>query len=148
MTPPTGRQRVQGGQVSLLIIGFAVVLVMMVGVVVDASSAYLRRQGLDSLADGAALAAADGVQGEQVYTSGIAEHALVDATSARRYVSAYLSAVGARRRYPGLVYSVDVAGDTVEVRVAAPLRLPITPPGWVRRPVISARSASLVVVSP
>jgi len=37
------------------------VTVLPVPVVVDASAAYLRRQGLDSLADGAALAAADGI---------------------------------------------------------------------------------------
>jgi uncharacterized membrane protein len=50
-----------------MIVGLAVVAIMLIGVVVDASAAYLRRSGLDSLADGAALAAADGVQGRQVY---------------------------------------------------------------------------------
>ena len=42
-----------------MIIGFALVLAMLVALVTDASAAYLRRQGLDTLADGAALRGAD-----------------------------------------------------------------------------------------
>ena len=70
--------RSQHGQTALLIVGFAVVALLMVGVVVDASAAYLRRSGLDSLADGAALAAADGIQGRQVYEGGLGERAEID----------------------------------------------------------------------
>jgi len=116
-------------------------------VVVDASAAYLRRQGLDSLADGAALAAADGVQGEQVYVGGLGERAEIDPVVAHAYVDAYLRDSGAARRYPGLTYDVDAGTDRVVVHVAAPLDLPITPPGWDRRPVISGTAASFVVVS-
>ena len=48
------RGRDEQGQVTLLIIGFASILLMAIVVVVDASAAYLQRQGLDNLADGAA----------------------------------------------------------------------------------------------
>ena len=137
----------EAGQTSLLIVGFAVVLVMLVAVVVDASAVYLRRQGLDNLADGAALAAADGVQGEQVYTGGLGDRAQIDPEAARRYVADYLAATGAWSSYPGLTYAVEAGGEAVVVRVSAPLDLPITPPGWVRRPVVSARAASYVTVS-
>ncbi len=135
------------GTASLMIVGFAVVAIMMVGVVVDASAAYLRRSGLDSLADGAALAAADGIQGRQVYEGGLGERARIDPEVARVYVAAYLRDTGAARRYPGLSYDVDAGTDRVVVHVAAPLDLPITPPGWERRPVISGTAASVVVVS-
>lgn len=145
MTPR--RRAREEGQATLLIIGFAVVLVMMLAVAVDASAAYLRRQGLDNLADGAALAAADGVQGQQVYLGGLGERARIDPDAARGYVAEYLWAVDAAGRYPGLAYSVVAQGDRVTVMVAAPLDLPIDPPGWAHRPVISARAASYVVVS-
>lgn len=135
------------GTASLIIIGFAVVAIMMVGVVVDASAAYLRRSGLDSLADGAALAAADGVQGRQVYEGGLGERARIDPEVARLYVDQYLRDTGAARRYPGLAYDVQAGDDRVVVHIAAPLDLPITPPGWERRPVISGTAASFVVVS-
>lgn len=135
------------GTASIMIVGFAVVAIMMVGVVVDASAAYLRRSGLDSLADGAALAAADGVQGRQVYEGGLGERAEIDAEAARAYVAGYLRDTGAARRYPGLAYSVETGTDRVVVHVSAPLDLPITPPGWERRPTISGTAASFVVVS-
>ncbi len=141
-----GRDEV--GQTTLLIVGFATVAAMLVGVVVDASAAYLRRQGLDSIADGAALAAADGIQGRQVYEGGLGERARIDPKVARGYVTDYLRTVGAARRYPGLGYTVEAAADRVVVRVRAPLALPITPPGWERRPTIAAVAAAVVVVSP
>lgn len=140
-------RRAESGQTTLLLVGFLVVAAMMVGVAVDASAAYLRRQGLDSLADGAALAAADGVQGRQVYEGGLGERARIDPALARTLVTDYLVAVGAVRQYPGLRYAVDASAERVVVRVSAPLDLPITPPGWAERPVISATAASYVVVA-
>ena len=141
------RSRDERGQTMLLIIGFAVVLLSMVAVVVDASAAYLRRQGLDALADGAALAAADGVQGRQVYEGGLGERAAIDPSVAHDYVAAYLAATGAARTYPGLQYDVRATPDRVVVRVAAPLDLPIAPPSWSGTPVVSASAAAYVVVS-
>ncbi len=139
--------RDEHGQTSLLIIGLAIVAIMMVAVVVDASAAYLRRTGLDSLADGAALAAADGVQGRQVYEGGLGERAEIDPVVARRYVADYLRETGAARHYPGLSVTVEAGVDRVVVHVAAPLDLPITPPGWARRPVVSGTAAAVVLVS-
>lgn len=139
--------RNERGQTSLLIMGLAVVVMLLVAVVVDASAAYLRRTGLDSLADGAALAAADGVQGRQVYEGGLGKRADIDPVVARRYVAGYLRDIGATRRFPGLRYDVEAGADRVVVHVAAPLRLPITPPGWQERPTVTSTAASFVVVS-
>lgn len=139
--------RDERGQTTVLIVGLAVVVMLLIGVVVDASAAYLRRSGLDSLADGAALAAADGIQGRQVYEGGLGERAEIDPSTARAFVADYLRETGASRRYPGLSVDVQAVIDRVVVRVAAPLDLPITPPGWARRPVISGTAASVVAVS-
>lgn len=139
--------RSERGQTSLLLVGFAVVALLMIGVAVDASAAYLRRQGLDALADGAALSAADGVQGRQVYEAGLGERARIDPAVAQALVADYLAVTGAAQEYPGLRYSVDATADRIVVRVSAPLELPLTPPGWADRPVISATAASYVVVT-
>jgi uncharacterized membrane protein len=135
------------GQTTVLIIGFVIVVAMTVAVVVDASAAYLRRQALSSLADGAALAAADGLQGEQVYTAGLGERAVVDPVAARGLVVDYLTSVGAGRRYPGLVHAVETDGDRVVVRVAAPLDLPIPIPGVARDARVAATAAAVVMVA-
>jgi uncharacterized membrane protein len=139
--------RSEHGQTTLLLVGFAVVALLMVGVVVDASAAYLRRQGLDTLADGAALAAADGIQGRQVYETGLGERAGIDPALAQALVADYIAASTAVQEQPGLRYAVDASADRIVVRIWAPLDLPITPPGWAERPVISATAASYVVVA-
>lgn len=141
------RRTDERGQVTVLIVGFFLIAVLLVVVVVDASAAYLRRQELDSVADGAALAAADGVQGEQVYLGGLGARAEIDPAVARRYVEEYLGRVGARRAYPGLVVRVRTRADSVEVRVSAPLRLPFAPPGWSGRTRVTGRAAAYVAVT-
>jgi hypothetical protein len=71
------RPRNEDGTTIPLIIGLVGVLAMGVAVVTDASAAYLQRQGLDNLADGAALAGADlGAAGDDVYTGGIGDDRL------------------------------------------------------------------------
>ena len=141
------RRRDQSGQTALLIVGLFLVAVLLVVVVVDASAAYLRRQQLDALADGAALAAADGIQGAQVYQQGLGERAAIDPELARSYVADYLERLGARRDYPGLVPEVSVRDDSVEVVVHAPLELPLVPPGWTRGSRVTGKATAFVAVT-
>lgn len=137
-------RRHEPGQTAVLIIGFAVVLAMMVAVVVDATAAYLRRQALNTLADGAALAAADGIAGEQVYVGGLDESAPVDPASAQRLVDGYLDSVGASGRYPGLSHGVETDGDRVVVRLRAPLDLPLSIPGVGDTAHVTATAAAVI----
>lgn len=142
------RRRGERGSTTVLIIGFAVVLLMLVAVVVDASAAYLRRQALDNLADGAALAGADaGASGEDVYTAGIDEERLqLFVDSARAGVEDYLTRSGAFADHPGLqvAVSVDPATRSVTVRLRAPLELPLTVPGSPERATIGATGSAIV----
>jgi Flp pilus assembly protein TadG len=144
------RRRDDAGQTTVLIVGLAVVLLMAVGVVVDATAAYLHRQGLTSVADGAALAGADaGSRNEAVlYGEGIGEaERLAQARAvAQAAVADHLRATGAYADYPGLRVTVgfDPARDSVVVSVRAPLELPLTVPGAPERATVSARSAATV----
>lgn len=140
------RGRDDRGQTTVLIVGLALVVAMLVVVVVDATAAYLRRQALLTLADGAALAAADGIAGERVYVSGLEENVAVDPEAARDLVASYLTAVGASRRYPGLSHSVETDGERVVVRVAAPLELPLRLPGVGDTTQVRATAAAVVAV--
>ena len=113
----------------------------------DASAAYLRRSGLDSLADGAALAAADGIQGRQVYEGGLGERAQIDPEVARVYVDAYLRATGRGPALPGLVLRRRRRHRPGRRARRGSVRPADHPAGWERRPVISGTAASIVVVS-
>lgn len=141
--------RGERGQTSVLIIGFAFVLLLMVGVVVDSSAAYLQRQGLDTLADGAALTAADaGASGDEAYGDGLAADLHLDADVARAAAVGYLHRIGAFTRYPGLTatVSVDSSAQRVIVEVHAPIHLPLHVPGSPERADIGATSAATVGV--
>lgn len=140
------------GQATVLIVGFAAVLAMTIALVVDATAAYLQRQGLDTLADGAALRGADlGATGRDVYEGGVPEHRLeLTAARARQAVGGYLRDTGAFARYPGLSYRVriDPAAQRVEVSLSAPLDLPLTIPGSPERATIGATGSAVVGVDP
>jgi uncharacterized membrane protein len=140
------RRKEDDGQTSLLIVGFFLVAVLLVVVVVDASAAYLRRQELDALADGAALAAADAVREEEVYTGGLDGLAPLDPIAARQHVAGYLGQVGAHREYAGLRYTVTATEDSVQVRVTTPLELPFAPPGWSGRTDVTGTAVAVVRV--
>jgi uncharacterized membrane protein len=138
--------RDEAGQATVMIIGFAVVLAMLMVTVVDASAAYLQRQGLDTLADGAALRGADlGATGSETYSTGVpSEHLELTAATARAAVGAYLVEIGAHRKYHGLTYDVSVGDAGVTVRLRAPLDLPLTIPGSPERASIGAVGSALV----
>lgn len=136
----------EDGQVTVMVVGFFVVVALMCVVVIDASAAYLRRQQLGSLADGAALAAADGAQGLELYEGGLGDLAEVDAAAAQQHVEQYLAAVGAADEHPGLVASVHTDGTRVTVTLQAPLRLPISPPGWDESTTVAGSASAVVPV--
>lgn len=144
------RRRTESGQTTVMIVGLAVVLLMAIGVVVDATAAYLHRQGLTNVADGAALAGADaGSRNEpSLYGEGIGSAVRLEQkrAAAETAVVDYLRAIGAHAEYPGLTWDVafDPARASVVVSVRAPLDLPLTVPGSPERASISARAAAVV----
>ncbi len=141
--------RDERGTGMLLIVGLAFVLAMMAAVVTDASAAYLQRQGLDTIADGAALTAADaGASGREAYGEGLGADLHLDADTARAAVADYLRRVGAFARFPGLTarVSVDPTSQRVVVVVSAPIRLPLHVPGGRTRASVGATSSADVGV--
>ena len=140
------QQRDERGQVSVIIIGFALVVLLLIVVVVDAGATYLKRQSLDSLADGAALYVADAAaEGRDVYSGGLGEGDLdLSAGVARAAVHEYLRSAGAYDAHPALRVSVVVRGDRVVVEIVAPVDLPLSLPGGPKRPTVSATGSAVV----
>jgi uncharacterized membrane protein len=109
------------GQISLLIIGFAVILLALVAVVVDASQVVLLRRSLASVADGAALAGAQSLAVHPLYAGEAVGSLPIDAARAQQSVVSYLAATDMDLSLVGVV----VDGDRVTVEVAAQARLPL-----------------------
>lgn len=143
MTRPHTDER---GQSAPLIIAFAAIILVLVAVVVDASAAYLERQRLDSLADGAALYGADfGAQGSDAYDGGLAAGDLeISRAEAEQAVHAYLRDVGAAGAHPGLSASVRVVGDRVVVELATLVELPLHVPGAPVRSTVRSQGSAVV----
>jgi hypothetical protein len=144
--------RDDAGQTTLLIVGLAVVLLMAIGAVVDVTAAYLQRQALLTVADGAALAGADAGSADEddLYGDGIGSDPRLDQQRAVAHaaVADFLRSSGAHGEYPGLTFGVriDTARDAVVVTLRAPLDLPLTVPGTPGRTSISASGAATVVL--
>lgn len=141
------RRRSSRGSSAPLVVGFMALLLLLIGAVVDASAAYLMRQRLDTLADGAALQGADlGAQGSAVYTEGLDDERDLPVLrrDVERAVAAYLRDVGAARSHPGLRAEVRVEGRRVVVRLSAPMDLPIELPGAPAQPRVGAVGSAAV----
>lgn len=141
-------RRTESGQVSVLIIGLALVLLLTAALVVDASAAYLQRQGLDNLAEGAALQGAD-LGSVSLYTEGLpTERLLQSSGAASDAVGEHLASVGAYERYPGLTHDVEVdrVQGRVTVELRAPLDLPLSIPGGPDVAYVTSRASASVTV--
>jgi hypothetical protein len=130
---------------TVLIIGFTAVILMMIVVVTDISKVFLVRRDLDATADGAVLAAANGLAA--IYAQpGAGGNAAIDPDEARRLTAAYLDSVGAGSRFDGLDWSADVTGTTVTVTLTSSVGLPFEPPGWQGSADIASDAAAIVPV--
>jgi len=130
---------------TVLIVGFTVVILLMVVVVTDISKAFLVRRDLDATADGAVLAAANGLAA--VYAQpGAGSNAVIDPDQARRLTADYLDDVAAGNRFDDLDWSVDVEGTTVTVRLTSTADLPFQPPGFPGTADVASEAAAIVPI--
>ena len=119
----------QRGQITALLVVFAICVLLAVVAVTDISASYLRRQSATALADGAALAATEAAAASSIYADADPEYVPIDAAAAKAAVDAYLSDTGSFDRYPGLRAVVRVDAETVTVALTMPYELPVSVPG-------------------
>lgn len=130
--------REERGAITVMTIGFLLVLGLLAGVVVNASGAFLEHRDLDNLADGAALTAADGLDRALFYETG---EVRADSSDARRLVAEYVAGTGAR------VVSVTMNGDSISVRLERTVDLALSPPGLPARTTVVADATSQLRVA-
>lgn len=127
----------ESGQISVLIIGCSALIGLLAVVVINSSAAFLQQQRLADLADGAALAGADAVQAEQIYTKGIRRDLPLNSSAARKAAIAYLAG-------NNLTWDIKISTRAVQIELRKPLKLPLVPPGWRSQTVILAESTALL----
>ena len=112
MRRPTG----EDGSVLVLVLGLTSVLLALVAVVVDVSAVVLARRGVASAADGAAVAAAQGLDLDAFYAGGVEGGVPLSEQEVARRVAEY--ADEAALGQPGLALESSVE-DGVTARVLA-----------------------------
>lgn len=132
-------RRGERGSVTVMSIGFLLLLGALTVVVVNASAAFLQRQELNNLADSAALAAADGLDAAAFYER---REVVLDDNGARELVLQQLDGSQARLAE----FSIDA--DRVRLRLERPMDLPLVPPGWQSRTVVVADAAAWLRQAP
>ena len=145
----TRRPTAEGGTVLVLVLGFAVLLVLMVGVVVYVSAVVLAKRAVASAADGAAGAAAQALDLDAVYDRGLGAQLPLSAAQSLDVEQLYQEGAGgalplrldeardrvetyarqAAEQQPGLTLVVRVEGRTAVVTATRTLRLPFPVPG-------------------
>lgn len=119
------RLRDDEGSVLLLGIGLVIVCLLALAVVVDASSAYLQRRSLMSLADGAALAGAQAIDLDHYYAHGASSGTRLTGAGVAAAARAHLAVAGPEVT----IEQIATDGVNVRVRLSAPVRLPFLSAG-------------------
>jgi hypothetical protein len=140
-----GKQPDERGQMSLMIVGFMIVVMLAIAAVTDASAAYLQHSDLDTVSDGAALTAADTLDEEFGSAKGLSDNPRLTREVIDQRISEYLRETGAYQRFPGLQWSSEIRDDEVIVEVQAPLDLPLKIPGSASAAVITSTGAASLV---
>lgn len=131
------RARGDDGTVLLLVVGFAVVLMALVGVVVDVTAVLLAKRGVASAADGAAVAAAQQLDEEAFYAGGVAGRVPLSPQQVAATVAQYAAATG----QPGLQLQGAVEGGTTAV-VRAQRVVPLPVSGWLAQDAVTVRAVA------
>lgn len=113
------------GSILVLGVGLAVICIALVTTLVNVSTVWIARNNLDSVADGAALAAVQAVDTRSVYTNGIGSALRLNGTQARAKAKLYVSRANMHGDvHNARIVSMQVTGHTVAVTLASDIELP------------------------
>lgn len=118
------RRREDEGSILLLGLGFLGVCLLAIAVVTDAASLFLQQMELQSRADAAALAGAQGIDFDSYYARGASESTFLIPSVAVNRAGSAIGSANSRDPIDGLVVEQLVVVDqVVRVELAAPGRL-------------------------
>lgn len=120
MTPPPARERnrpaEEDGQITVLVIGYILLSLLVVAVVTAVSAVYIEHKKLLSVADGAALSAADSFSVASIDSIGGEPAPALDSRSVSSAAAAYLERSDALSRFNDL--DLDPATGAPDSRTA------------------------------
>lgn len=118
----------EAGQITVMVLGFVALALLVTTVVIGISSVYLEHKRLLSLADGAALAAADSYALGEVQASGGPPSASLNAARVRNVAADFVARNPGSVRFDGLSVAPQTGtpdGATAVVVLTAVVRPPV-----------------------
>lgn len=121
--------RDDSGSVMLIGIVLIAICTLALAVVVDVSVLFIQRRNLAALADASALAGAQSLDLDAYYAHGASEATTLDPAIVARVARAQVIAVAAHDGLRGIrLEQVDSDGESVTVRLSAPVTVPFLGP--------------------
>ena len=112
--------RKEDGSILVFGIGLAVTAIMIFTLAVNVATLWLTRNVLDGIADGAALAAAQAIDSDAVYESGVGGNLKLNSSQAKNRVKQYVQTGNIKSQVRELgIKSVVVSGTSVTVTLQA-----------------------------
>ena len=112
--------RKEDGSILVFGIGLAVTAIMIFTLAVNVATLWLTRNVLDGIADGAALAAAQAIDSDAVYESGVGGNLKLNSSQAKNRVKEYVQTGNIKSQVRELgIKSVVVSGTSVTVTLQA-----------------------------
>lgn len=113
------------GSILVLGVGLSVICIALITTLVNVSTIWIARNTLDSVADGAALAAVQAVDTRSVYTNGLGSALRLNRAQARIKARQYVSRANVQGDvHNARIVSMQVTGQTVAVTLASDIQLP------------------------
>ena len=112
-------RRGEEGSVLVFALGGVLLVLLTTLVLADASSLFMRRAALMTVADNAAVSAATAVDVDAIYADGVGATLVLDAQAARALAQASVQRVDDARLRDVRLDAVSVDGDGVTVTVSA-----------------------------
>ncbi|NED96070.1 hypothetical protein G1H11_12200 [Phytoactinopolyspora alkaliphila] len=139
----------ESGQITLLVIGFAVIVALAVAVVANASNVFMQRRSLVSWTDGAVTVAAQQVSHADLYGGSRVSTLPLSEAAARQAVSEYVGRNGLAGQFDGFqVVRVSVEPGSGRVTVEFSASVPLLAAGDVTAGLgsftVTARSTAVV----
>jgi uncharacterized membrane protein len=119
------RDRREEGQVTVAVLGFAMIVLLLFAVVVSGSRVFLGQRDLAAAADSAAASAAQAVSEPAVYGDAAGAELPIDPVAAQARVAEYVALAGLVDHFDDFaVVAVTVSGSTVSVTFTARAPMP------------------------
>lgn len=109
----------ESGQITLFILGFCVILLTALAGVSAASSVYVTRRALSSVADGAAIAAADAVRESDILGGAAAQDRRIDGAGAQDAAARAIDQSGAPSTLTDFAWSAQLGDGDREAVITA-----------------------------